>query len=161
MRIFFPFIMLAVLFSACDENRVYEKNNDFQNRYWVVNEKPAFEFDIAEDQYNYNLYCDIRNTVSFPYSRLFFNYQLEDSAGVVLQKKLTEKTLFDPKTGKPFGSSGLGDIYDHRVTILSNYHFPYKGKYRVRFEQYMRLDTLPGVLAVGLRVEKRTERGSN
>ena len=62
--------------------------------------------------------------------------------------------LFDPKTGKPFGRSGLGDIYDHRLQFIKNFKFPYSGKFRMKFKQEMRKDSLDGILAVGLRVEK-------
>jgi gliding motility-associated lipoprotein GldH len=155
MRIFFAFIVTAVFFTGCDTERVYEKNYDFTLRQWLVNDTPVFEFEIADTIADYNLYFNIRNSVSFPFSRLFINYYLEDSAGTPIQKKLTQTFLFDKQTGKPFGTSGLGDIYDQRVPLISNYRFPYSGKFKMKFEQFMRTDTLQGVLAVGLRVEKK------
>jgi gliding motility-associated lipoprotein GldH len=154
MRKVFVFFLVAFMASACDEDRVYEKNVDFDDRFWPVSEKPEFEFDIVDNAVNYNLYCNIRNSVSFPYSRIFINYSLEDSSGVAIQKQLTPAFLFDQHSGKPQGTSGLGDIYDQRIPLLKNYHFNKPGKYRVRFEQYMRTDSLQGILAVGLRVEK-------
>jgi gliding motility-associated lipoprotein GldH len=147
------FTLMAMLLVTCDDQRVYEKNFDFENRYWPVNEKPEFEFEIRDHQINYNLYCNLRNSVSFPYSRLFINYSLEDSTGVSVKKALTQAFLFDQKSGKPEGTSGLGDIYDQRIPLLKNYHFAAPGKYKIRFEQYMRTDSLQGILAVGLRVE--------
>ena len=60
------------------------------------------------------------------------------------------------KTGKPFGTSGLGDIYDHRFELLKDYQFPTRGKYRIKLEQMMRMDTLHGILAVGVRVENNS-----
>jgi gliding motility-associated lipoprotein GldH len=154
MRIAVFVLLITMLFSACDEERVYEKNFDFEDRFWPVSQKPEFEFEIHDNKANYNLYCNIRNSVSFPYSRLFINYSLEDTTGVSLKKQLTPAFLFDQHSGKPEGTSGLGDIYDQRIPLLRNYHFPNPGKYRIRFEQYMRTDSLQGILAVGLRVEK-------
>ena len=83
-------------------------------------------------------------------------YSLHDSTGAELEKKLVSKLLFDDKTGEPHGNSGLGDLYDHRLPLILNYQFEKSGKYRVKFEQFMRTDTLSGVLAVGLRVETYT-----
>jgi gliding motility-associated lipoprotein GldH len=71
-----------------------------------------------------------------------------------MKRALMTEYLFDAKTGKPFGKSGIGDLYDHRFLLLKNYQFKSKGKYRMKFEQFMRTDTLPGILAVGLRVER-------
>ena len=61
--------------------------------------------------------------------------------------------LFEEKTGKPLGSSGLGDVYDQQVPILKNYQFKKSGTYSLKFEQFMRTDTLSGILAVGFRLE--------
>jgi gliding motility-associated lipoprotein GldH len=154
MRITVFVIFAGVMLAACDKSRVYEKNYDFDNRLWLVNNTPSFEFEISDTTLRYNLYCDLRNTVSFPYSRLFINYSLQDSTGLPLQKRLIETLLFDRSTGKPEGSSGLGDIYDQQIPLDKQFRFPRAGKYSVKFQQYMRTDSLEGVLAVGLRIEK-------
>jgi gliding motility-associated lipoprotein GldH len=155
MRIVLAGCVVAVLLVACgDSQRVYEQNTDFNERLWLVKEKPKFEFEITNVQQKYNLYGNIRNTVSYPYARLFYTYYLQDSTGRELQKNLMGEFLFDAKTGKPFGKSGIGDLYDHRFIMLKDYQFKSPGKYSVTFEQFMRMDTLQGITAVGLRIEK-------
>lgn len=153
MRSFILSMFCAVLLTACDETRVYEKNYDFKDRVWMQGTKPEFEVNIEDTTKRYNLYFNFRNTVSYPFSRLFFTYYLQDSLGLVLKKDLMSSMIFDPKTGKPFGKSGLGDIYDHQFAIVIGHKFPYPGVHRMKFEQFMRQDTLEGVLAAGLRVE--------
>jgi gliding motility-associated lipoprotein GldH len=149
------YVLLTVLWlTACDESRLYEMNHDFPERYWLVNEKPKFEFNIDNTDVRYNLYGNLRNEVAYPFSRIFFTYHLTDSTGLELNKALSTQFLFDKKTGKPFGSSALGDIYDHQFLLMENYQFRRPGKYTVQFEQFMRTDTLEGMLSVGLRVER-------
>lgn len=147
------FLFFIILLSSCDDTRVYEKNYDFEKREWLVNDVPSFEFTVATNQ-PYNLYCNLRNSVAYPYSRLFVNYTLKDSTGLELKKELINTYLFNEKTGEPIGSSGLGDIYDQQIILLKEYSFTQPGTYTIRFEQFMRTDTLQGILAVGLRVEK-------
>jgi gliding motility-associated lipoprotein GldH len=154
MKLRYLFFLITLTVFSCDEQRIFEKNYDFDNRYWIASDKPEFDFDISDDQQAYNIYCNVRNSVAYPYSRLFVTYYVEDSLGKQVQKKLFDQMLFDPKTGKPSGTSGLGDIYDHQVPILTNYKFGYKGKHKIKLEQFMRRDTLQGVLAVGVRIEK-------
>jgi gliding motility-associated lipoprotein GldH len=154
MRIFLLLCITTLFLAGCDDNRVFEQIIDLDKRQWVMTEKPEFEFVVDETIAKYNLYCDIRNSVSYPYSRFFFTYYLQDSTGVEIKKALMTEFLFDAKTGKPFGKSGIGDLYDHRFLLLKDYEFKNKGKYRVKFEQFMRMDTLSGIMAVGLRVEK-------
>ncbi len=153
MRRSFIFVILVFLFS-CDSNRVFEDNVEFADRTWKISEPALLEFQIADVSKSYNLYLDIRNSIDYPYSRIFVNYALHDSAGAEISKKMMAEYLFDQKSGKPNGSSGLGDIYDHQFSIASNMKFGKAGKYKARFEQFMRKDTLQGILAVGLRVEE-------
>ena len=142
------------LFVGCDSERVYEQYHDFDSRSWVVTETPEFEFTIDRPQERYNLYCNVRNSSDYPYARFFYSYYFEDSVGTVLKQELKTEVLFDNKSGKPAGTSGLGDIYDHEFRFLENHQFGHAGKFKVKFEQFMRTDTLVGILAVGLRVEK-------
>lgn len=154
MRSVFGFAVAAVMLLACDGNRVYEKNTDFNSRQWIISDQPQFEFEIRDTVAHYNLYCNVRNSLGYPYANIYLTYYLRDSTGAVLKKELVRHWLFDEKTGKPFGDSGLGDIYHHRLPLITDHRFPYAGRYNMSFEQYMRTDTLSGVLAVGLRVEK-------
>lgn len=147
-------LWIVLLVSGCDNARVYEKYHDLNERFWTVGEKPEFEFLVPDNSLPYNVYLNIRYESAYPYANLYVTYHLLDSAGQELHQKLITGFLFDKKTGKPAGRSGIGDIYDHRLLLLGNHRFLYSGKYTLRFEQFMRTDTLKGVLAVGLRVEK-------
>jgi gliding motility-associated lipoprotein GldH len=148
------FFTVILLFSACDPDRVYEKNVDFDERFWALTEHPQFEFVINDENTPYNLYINVRNEESYPNANLYFTYYLTDSLGNILNQELLTEFLFDKKTGRPFGSSVLGDIYNHRFPILEDYRFESPGKYNIRLEHFMRTDSLQGILGVGLRVER-------
>ena len=154
MRSLLGFIIVATVLLACDDARVYERNADFDSREWLVNDKPEFEFEIPDTIQRYDLYGNLRNSLSYPYARIFITWYLRDSSDVLMEKKLVSKLLFDERTGEPLGKSGLGDLYDHRIPLKTNYRFRKAGKYKVSFEQFMRTDTLSGILAVGLRVAR-------
>jgi len=153
MRIIFCAAAITVLLNGCDSNRVFEKNVEFNDRTWKIAAPANFEFQIKDASKKYNLLLDVRNSIEYPYARLFVNYDLKsDSAS--LSKELISVYLFDQKTGKPFGESGIGDIYDHQFPILNNHVFKKAGNYQMSFQQFMRQDTIPGILAIGLRVEE-------
>jgi gliding motility-associated lipoprotein GldH len=152
MRFAVMLIVVAVAIMGCDSNRIFEDNVDFPKRTWSLGDTVAFEFSITDPNVSYNVQCDIRNSLDYPFSRIFVNYVLEDSTHKVVSTKLVQYYLFDAKTGAPTGNSGVGDIYDHRFPLLENQKFA-PGKYFVKLQQYMRSDTLAGVLAAGVRVE--------
>lgn len=154
MKIWILTGVVALLLSACDNLRVYESNYNFEEGIWIAHEQPTFEFTIADTSFPYTLSLDLRNSLSYPYTRLFITYELIDSTGSVLTRELVPIYLFDDKTGTPLGTSGIGDLYDHRFPLLSEYMFQKPGAYQLKLQQYMRKDTLDGLLSVGVRVEK-------
>lgn len=140
--------------TGCDSNRLFEENTEFKDRCWKVTEPVAYDFKINDATKSYNLYFNIRNDLDYPYARLFVNTVLKDSLGNVTYKKLSSEYLFDQKTGEPFGRSGLGDVYDHQFLFLKDYTFKSPGRYSLKLEQYMRQDTLMGIVAAGFRLEE-------
>lgn len=145
--------LIFLLFATCDSNRLFEQNHDFSSGCWIAGERPAFSFEISDTTSAYNLYINIRNDSDYPFSNLYFTYRLSDTARV-LQEKLHSADLFDRKTGKPLGRSGIGFLFDLREPLLRNYRFNQPGTYTVEFEHFMRTDTLCGIRATGLRVER-------
>lgn len=150
----FSVLLVASLLCSCDSNRVYENNLDFKDRTWKVTEVARFNFTIPDTAKRYNVYYNVRNSLDYPYARIFVTYHLYDSNGSELYKKLVFHDLFDEKTGRPLGDSGLGDLYDHRFTLAEHRRFAYRGKYSIKLDQFMRQDTLQGIVAVGVRIEE-------
>ncbi|GAA0891458.1 hypothetical protein GCM10009122_11370 [Fulvivirga kasyanovii] len=152
-------IILLFLISgltACDSNRIYEENIDLENKTWIADSSLTFQFQIKNQDKKYNLYYNLRNSVSYPFQNIYVNYTLEDTLGNKIATELVNKDLFHPKTGKPYGD-GLGDIFDHQFPLLEDYEFEQAGTYRLKLEQFMRRDSLPEILSVGVRVEYTTD----
>src|SRR5262245_39102602 len=106
-------IMLALLVHSCNSDRIFENNREFPDRSWKTADSVLFDFAILDTTRTYSLYYNVRNTIDYPYARIFVMYSLNDSTAE-LSARLLNNDLFDQKTGRPFGDSGLGDIYDHR-----------------------------------------------
>lgn len=156
MRIILLLLIASLLF-ACDPDRLYEKNHDIEDYQWYIDTIPAFNFKIENAAVPYNIYYNIRNASMYPYYNLYLTYYLTDSTGKVISSRLQDLTLMDPKTGKPLGD-GVGDIFDHRIQSLGDFRFPYPGQYTFKVKQYMRKDPLPGIMSVGVRIEKAGDR---
>ena len=116
----FCIVLIAIVVCSCDDNRLFEDYTDFEERYWAVKDQPTFEFSIQDTIPSYSIYCNLRNAESYPYSDFRFTYIFKDSSRNILDKNLITQYLFDKKTGKPFGESGLGDIYDHQFLLLKD-----------------------------------------
>lgn len=146
------FAGLLFISVGCDSQRVFEGKKDYSDRYWVFNNPAEFEFEISDPDKSYNLLVNIRNTSKYEYQNIYLQYYLEDSTGRLISKELKNIQLFNPITGVPLGN-GLGDLFDIEKPFLEDYTFEHSGKYKLRIDQFMRQDSLPEILSVGLRVE--------
>jgi gliding motility-associated lipoprotein GldH len=147
------YILSLFIFWACDENRVYERNLDMDDKTWHQDTIPGFTFNINDIENSYNFYYNFRNTRAYPYRNIYVRYTLQDSTGNILSSDLHNINLFDPVSGKPYGD-GLGDIFDHQVLALREVRFQSPGYYHFKIEQFMRVNNLPEIVSVGIRVEK-------
>ena len=150
------YLFLSLLFLGCDSNRIYEEKVDLDKRIWPKQKEVKFNFEIADTTAQYNLYYILRYTNKYPYQNLYLQYYLEDSTGRVLNKELNNVVLFNPVTGIPTGT-GLGDILTLQKRFIDHFTFPRPGLYGIGVEQFMRLDTLPEIITVGIRVERSGE----
>ena len=151
--LFLLIIIISVQLTSCDNQTVFEGKKDLKDGYWLYKEPIYFSFEIEDATRPYDLSFFVRNTVKYPYQNLYLQYYLEDSLGNVVNEKLYNILLFNQKTGKPTGS-GNGDISTVEKEFLSDFFFPKNGLYRMRFDQFMRHDTLWNIQTVGLMVKK-------
>jgi len=146
----------GIILISCGGNRIYEENVDFKNRIWQADSLGEFVFRVEDSTATYNLYFNIRNTTNYPFHNMYINYNLADSSGNVIAEELVNKNLFAEKTGEPLGD-GIGGIFSHQFALLTGYEFPHRGPFQLQIQQYMRLDSLPGVVSLGVKVSKVEE----
>jgi gliding motility-associated lipoprotein GldH len=150
---FFYFLLLSFLVVACnDPKRIYEENIDIKDYEWSEKKALLYKFQIPDSSRKYALMYNVRYTNTYPFYNLYIKYFLLDSAGKEITQKLQGMNLFDPKTGTPYGS-GVGDISDYRILGVPDFRFPYAGTYTLKVKQYMRQETLPGIVSFGIRIE--------
>src|SRR5687768_11715438 len=147
-------LLLTLALSSCDPNRVFEKNKDFKDNSWAIADIQEYKFDIKDTSKKYAIYFNIRNAIFYEYYNLYLKHTLIGPDGKEISTNLHELFLMDKTTGEPLGD-GAGDIFDHQVLGLKNQVFPQTGTYTIKLQQYMRRDPLPGIIAVGVRVEKQ------
>ncbi len=145
-----------LLFFACsDPSIIVDKTVSFEQELgWIQKQPIRFEVNVDDSLANYSMYVVVRQNNAYPFYNLYFSPSIINSAGKTIQKGLAETILYDPVTGKPKGD-GFGDIYEKKFLIYSDLKFPNKGKYQIQLEQSMRVDTLTGIVSMGLFLEKK------
>lgn len=146
------FLLLTIGLYSCDSSRIYEEFNEV-DRFWRTEETLSYEFEIEDAQVAYSVIAEFKNDLTYPYRNFYFNYRLLTSTDSVLKESLEQIQLFEPKSGKPYGS-GIGDQYNNEMVLEENIQFPGTGNYQIDLKQFMRVDSLTGIQRVGVRIEK-------
>jgi gliding motility-associated lipoprotein GldH len=154
-RIVLFFSLFSFLIAGCVPSPYYEKHATFPRNEWSNKAIPSFKFDIKDTSVAYNLYFIIRHTEAYPFSNIWiYIYSKQPDAKKYEQSRI-EIPLAEP-SGKWLGR-GMGEIWEQRMPITRNdnpMQFNKPGTYEIKFEQNMRVNPLPEILQVGLRIEK-------
>jgi len=147
------FLAIFVFMSCRGEELVNEKQS-MGEMGWIQKNKVEIPFEITDTAQVYDMQVAIRQTNSYSFYNLYFISEIMNEEEKSLKKAEAEAIFYDAKSGKPKGA-GLGDIYSHTYTIFKNLKFPKTGKYRIRLQQNMRMDTLEGIVSIGASLVKK------
>ncbi len=144
-------ILLFIFFSSCDTNNIYNQYVNIPDDIWNMQNIVEFNPDIRDTSSIFNIYVHIRNTGEYPMSNLFLFVKTTSPQGFFV-KDTFECVLTDYK-GKWLGK-GFGSVWNNKILYKENVIFPSTGNYLFQFEQAMRINELPGIIDVGLSIEK-------
>lgn len=148
---FLAVLGISLFLISCDENRVYEKNEDFSMYQWEYEDVKTFDV-VLEDITPKTVFVNFRHTYFFGSRNVLMNLEVK------FPNDSIHKTPLNILLSEPNGmwhSECSGDICDFKYPIkeFTNYTFPEVGTYVFSLTQDMRVNPLPNVMAVGLRVE--------
>ena len=152
--LFFSFLLLLV---SCDKSSVYDQYHTLPNLGWHTDSIQHFDLEIMDSIVPHNLYINIRNDNSYPFSNLFMIAKVEYPDGIK-QVDTLEYEMALP-TGEWLGEGG-SSIKENKLWFKENFQFTQKGMYKIGVTQVMRsngsadgITYLKGITDVGLRVE--------
>lgn len=144
---------LAGLFTACDSNRVFDKYYQIPVAGWHKDSIINFNIPVEDSIQNHNLYIQLRNETSYPFSNiwLFIDIIYPDGNAVM---DTFEVVLAEP-SGKWLGE-GFGGIKTIKAIYKRDVQFIVPGNFTVSIRHGMREEILQGIHDVGFRVEKNS-----
>lgn len=136
--------------TACQQNALYERLHNIPEAKWQRTFIPSFAFNISDTNAFYKVYVVVRHTNKYPYRNVWMNVgvqQPQDSMRVQqfeLPLAASDKWL----------GVGMDDVFERRVLLFPRpVKFPHAGEVKFTLQHTMRLDPLPELLQVGIRVE--------
>lgn len=146
----------ALLLAACTSGVVFQADMPIANGAWDTSFKPEFSFDIADTVGKHDVYIDVRHTGDYAYSDLYLFIDLDGPGGRNMRDTV-ECLLADPMgrwLGKGTGFIFASRTHDAKVLYRLGNRFPAAGRYTIRIEQGMRDNPLPGIIDVGVSIER-------
>ena len=150
-RFLFLVSCFLLFFASCKQVELYERLQNIPGAEWKGDHKPVFAFNIADTISLYNVYITVRHTNSYAYNNIWLETSLLKPGDSVLTQKV------DLPLAGPEGwlGTGMDDIFERRIKITPEpYQFKRSGQIAFTLKQAMRQDPLPGIMQVGVRVEK-------
>ncbi len=147
-------LLLVTSMVGCLPAPYYQKEEVIPQNAWAYSFRPTFTFDITDTTVSYQASFVIRHTQAYPYSNLWMWVYVKAPGDSIPKRERVNVILAEP-SGKWLGR-GMGEMYEQRLplNISDSIKFDRKGTYKVSLEQNMRINPLPEVLNVGIRIEK-------
>lgn len=152
-------LAIVLLFNSCLESPYYQKEYPIPGTRWDYNLQPSFKFEVTDTTSLYNLHFLIRHTGAYPYSNIWLMVYTKKPGDTTFEKTRIEIPLAEP-SGKWLGR-GMGEIWEQRMPISregDTVMLRKAGTWEIKFGHNMRINPLPEVLQVGLRIEKHTKQ---
>ena len=131
---------------------MFEKNHSIPKYQWSYDLQPHFEFTITDTVALYNLYVVLRHTDAYRYNNIWLNVGTQAPADSVRYQRF-DLQLGSDATG--WEGTGMGDIWELRKSITRGpFKFNKAGNYKFSVAQIMRENPLPGIISIGIRLER-------
>ena len=144
-------ILLLTAIVSCDRKRVFESYEKLDEQGWNKDSVVTFKVELTDTIKNHNMYVNIRNKGTYPYSNLWLFLSIGSPDG----KLVTDTVEFSlAEASGRWKGSGIGDLHDNQILYRTSVYFPHKGEYTFQIKQGMRDNVLKGIRDVGLRIEK-------
>lgn len=152
-------LVCALLFLSCGKGPVYSEFQALDDGSWKRDNIKEFKISDLEVNQDYQIYINVRNDNTYPYSNLFLIAEFEYPDGAIYIDTL--EYAMANADGTWLGK-GYGSIKENKLWYKENINFPVTGVYTVRIEHAMRKNgtvdgivELPGITDVGVEIEKK------
>jgi gliding motility-associated lipoprotein GldH len=144
-------LSIGFLLVSCANNKVFEQYHKFEKFSWNRFDFVKFEVNIEDMETDYDIYLSFRHLPEYPYHNIDFNFTIYTPSDEMRTSDF-EIDIFD-KQGERL-SECLGDYCDLKIPVRKGFRFSEPGLAKFEIENRMTKLETPGVIEVGLIIEK-------
>lgn len=150
---------IAIILTSCNGKIVESEYMATKNGIWNKDNAILFTFSAPDTLNKYDVFVNLRNDNTFPYSNLFLITELNFPNGTTVKDTLEYEMALP--SGEWLGK-GSGSIKENKLWYKENIVFPENGVYTLQVSHAMRKNgtvegvvDLEGVTDVGFQIEKK------
>ncbi len=148
---YFPLLFLLLFFLiSCENHTILSSEKDIENQVWTYRDTFSTDFSIKNNNIPYDIMLNIVYNDEYPFQNIYLR----------ITDNFTGKKNIDTVNINLYNKYGMvkgekrGKDYDLSTILRKSFKFPATKKYSIKIEQYTRNDSLQGVSAVNLYINK-------
>jgi gliding motility-associated lipoprotein GldH len=145
-----PLFLLAMIFIGC-KGFHYDEKKKIADSEWAYQDLMEFNFEISDTNSLYNIYLEVSHAADYSAQNLYSKVHVT-FPDATERKQQVSIELADSR-GEWLGNCGSKKC-TRRISFMPNAAFEQVGKYKLKFEQYSRLEKIKGIESLRLIVEK-------
>ncbi len=150
----FLLLLIIVFITSCSGENIYNEYKKFDNVSWNRFDIVEFEFPVNKNE-PYNLNLALRHHTYFPFSFIDVNITIFTPDGEIRSRNYH----YNLKTSDlEWKGKGMGEIWDIELPIRKQMIFNENGNCKILIENKMSKVETPGIMELGLIVDKSLDR---
>lgn len=130
---------------------IYDETQVLEAQTWKQGQVVQFEFDIQDTTQLYDVYLEVGHTTAYSYQNIYCWITTTMPDGT----ERSEQHSLELANAKGYWLGDCsGESCQRRIPFIIQAAFPYKGRYRIQFEQHSRQATLAAIEHLRLWVSK-------
>jgi len=144
-------VFFSILFLfGCGPNYIFDEGHVIENAEWTYQDTLNCKVDIQDSLKIYNLLLDIEHSTEFSNQNMYVMIHTLFPTGERLSERVSLEIA--SKAGVWFGDCD-SEWCNFTIPIQQGAYFNATGKYVFTIEQFMRVNPLPGIKSIGLKIE--------
>lgn len=149
-----PFLLCAcclVTLFACNKDVIFEKTINIPDASWSYDNPLPFEFEVTDTTKAYQILLEVEHAGDFGFQNCYVQITTKFPNGE--EKKQPVSLELAAQSGIWTGKCSGNDC-SIEIPLQGKAKFKQPGKYSITVEQFMRVNPLPGIKAISLKVKQ-------
>jgi gliding motility-associated lipoprotein GldH len=143
--------VICLLLTACNSDLIFDESKDIPDASWSYDNPLPFEFEVKDTTKTYQVLLEVEHAGDFGFQNCYVQITTRFPNGE--EKKQAVSLELAAQSGIWNGQCS-GNTCSLEIPLQAKAKFKAPGKHSITVEQFMRVNPLPGIKAIGLKIKQ-------